>query len=68
MSFKPQIKKCRCGNTFEPRIWHKIIMLIRGEYVWTCNQCGSRYEFILVNHVVKNKSYYNDLKGLWKNG
>ena len=68
MSSNPKIKKCRCGNTFEPRIWHKIVMLVKGYYIWTCNNCQNQYKFVLINHVVKVETVNVDKKELWKHG
>lgn len=49
----PKIQYCQCGCSWTPGTYHKIMMLLKGEYVWTCPQCQSRLTFKLIHHVVK---------------
>ena len=49
----PKLQYCKCGCSWSPGTYHKIMMLLKGEYVWTCPQCQSRLTFKLMHHVVK---------------
>lgn len=58
---------CKCSWT--PGTIHKIWMLLFGEYVRTCPQCGTRMTFKLMNHVVKVNTREIKNKGeVWRNG
>lgn len=49
----PKLQYCKCGCSWSPGTYHKIMMLLKGEYVWTCPRCQSRLTFKLMHHVVK---------------
>ena len=49
----PKIQYCQCGYQWIPGTYHKIMMLLKGEYVWTCPKCQARITFQLIGHVVK---------------
>jgi hypothetical protein len=49
----PKLQYCKCGYSWTPGTYHKIMMLLKGEYVWTCPRCQSRLTFPLIGHVVK---------------
>lgn len=65
----PTLQYCStCGMTWKPRLHHKILMLIRGEYSRTCPQCQTVMRFKLMHHVVKTET--RGLKNrdrIWKN-
>ena len=50
----PELHYCRCGETWKPKLPHKIIMLIFGKYDHRCPICNDIMTFELVHHVVKN--------------
>lgn len=64
----PKLQYCRCGYYFKPSVFMKIVMLIKGRYIWTCPQCRAELELVLVNHVVCVKRKENMDKEIWKNG
>ena len=69
MGIDPTLQYCRCGYTWTPGTYHKLIMLVRGGYTYQCPQCLSTMEFRLVHHVVKVNTESIKSKGeLWKNG
>ena len=49
----PKIQYCQCGYEWEPKLYHKMVMLVFGRYVWTCPHCQARVTFQLIGHVVK---------------
>lgn len=49
----PKIQYCQCGYEWEPKLYHKVLMLVFGGYVWTCPHCQARVTFCLIGHVVK---------------
>ena len=53
MKVDPLLNYCQCGHTFKFRKYHKILMLLRGEYKYRCPQCQTMMTFKLMNHVVK---------------
>ena len=63
----PKNQYCNCGRVWQPKLIHKIIMLVFGEYTYTCS-CGCRLKFKLIHHVVKVRSEKLDKKELWKRG
>lgn len=64
----PNSQHCTdCGKIWKPRLYHRIIMLICGEYTYSCS-CGCRMKFRLIHHVVKVSSEKLDKKELWKRG
>lgn len=67
MSLDPKVHFCRCGYTWKPRLYHKVVMLLRGEYLWQCPRCQSVMRFRLMNHVVKVGSKKMNEK-IWRNG
>jgi len=69
MGIDPKLQYCRCGMTFTPGIYHKLLMLLFGGYSWRCPQCHSVLKFRLVYHVVKveTESIRNRDK-VWRNG
>jgi LSD1 subclass zinc finger protein len=67
MGIDPKLHYCQCGQTFKPGIYHKLLMLFRGEYSWRCPHCQSVSKFRLVYHVVKIGSKPNkDRMELWQ--
>lgn len=64
----PKLQTCTCGCSWTPGTIHKIIMLLCGEYVWTCPQCQSKLTFKLMNHVVKTRTEKVLNERIWKNG
>ena len=63
----PKNQYCKCGRVWQPKLHHKILMLVFGEYTHTCS-CGNRLKFKLIHHVVKIESENLDKKELWKRG
>lgn len=64
-----RMQYCRCGYSFIPSFFMKLLMLVRGEYNMTCPQCGSVMKFVLVNHVVKTGVIENkNREKLWEYG
>lgn len=63
----PEHQYCNCGRVWQPKLHHKIWMLVFGEYTHTCN-CGCRMKFHLIHHTVKIESENVDKKELWKRG
>lgn len=60
---------CNCGYCFQPSLYQKLIMLIWGEYVFTCPRCHSKLKFILVHHVVKvGTDTIKNPEKVWKRG
>ena len=49
----PKTQYCRCGYTWKPGTYHKLIMLLRGVYRYQCPRCLTTTEYRLVHHVVK---------------
>ncbi len=64
MVVDPVVQYCSCGHVFKPRVEHKIIMLMEGEYRHVCPDCGVVMVFELMNHVVKVDTLEN--KDKWK--
>ena len=65
----PKLQYCPCGNTFQPKTHHKLIMLIKDDYTWTCPQCGAKLKFRLINHVVKlDTVVIKNKKKIWRKG
>ena len=65
----PKNQYCKCGRVWQPRLHHKILMLIFGTYTRTCPQCGTRLTFKLANHVVKIQTEtIKDKEEVYKNG
>ena len=58
---------CRCGHTFKLRGWQKLLMMVRGQYVYTCPHCHSRMTFKLIYHTVKVDTENMD-EEIWENG
>ncbi|MBR3213138.1 MAG: hypothetical protein IKF79_01365 [Methanosphaera sp.] len=57
MSIDPKSFKCNnCNSTWKPRTYHRLVMLVRGEYSRKCPQCGTVMKFRLVHHVVRLSS------------
>jgi len=54
----PRLVWCKCGYHFKPNAWHKIIMLLRGEYVKTCPRCQGKLHLVLYNFVVCKRREY----------
>lgn len=52
VSINPKELNCTCGYRFVPSLFEKIIMLVFGEYVKRCPQCGCRMNLKLISHVV----------------
>ena len=54
LGIDPRLQYCtNCGQTWKPNTYHKIVMLVRGEYTRTCPQCQTKMKFRLMHHVVK---------------
>ena len=70
MSIDPKLQRCTsCGMTFRPGTYHRILMLIRGEYSWRCPRCHSVLKFRLIHHVVKVDTIsIKNRSSIWKNG
>ena len=68
VKMNPRLQGCKCGYHFTPSLFMKIVMLIRGKYVWNCPRCQSELELVLVNHVVCVNRKDNMNKEIWKNG
>ena len=69
VGFDPKLQYCKCGMTFTPGTYHKLLMLLFGEYSWRCPRCHSVLKFRLISHVVKveTESIKNRDK-VWRNG
>ena len=69
MTIDPTLEYCNCGLTWRPKLYHKILMLVFGEYTRTCPRCGTRLTFKLANHVVKIRTEtIKDKEEVYKNG
>ena len=68
MTIDPKLHHCKCGMTWKPKTYHKIIMLVRGEYTRKCPRCGAVMKFRLIGHVVKVSSKKVLDEEIWKNG
>lgn len=68
MPIDPRRKYCRCGYSWTPGLYEKLIMLIRGEYVKTCPRCQSNLHLVLVHHVVVKEREYNLDESIWRKG
>ena len=68
MSIDPKLHHCKCGLTWRPGTYHKIIMLLFGSYSWRCPRCQTVMKFRLIGHVVKVDTETVDKESLWRNG
>ena len=68
ISMDPKVHYCKCGCSWSPGTFHRIIMLLRGHYTYRCSRCGTVMKFVLVHHVVKIESESIDKTELWRNG
>ena len=69
MVIDPKLHYCQCGCSWTPGTYHKIVMLLRGDYVRRCPQCGTIMRFVLVNHVVKVETKtIKDRDRVYRNG
>ena len=66
MPIDPTLEHCSCGYSWRPGTLSKIVMLVKGEYVWTCPQCQSRLTFKLIHHVVKVDTKRVLDESIWK--
>lgn len=66
----PKLEYCTtCKCSWRPGLLHKLIMLITGEYIYTCPQCQTRMQYKLIHHVVKTGTEPNkDRMELWRRG
>ena len=66
----PKVIFCTgCGLSWKPKLRHKLVMLIFGEYTRTCPQCSTRMTFRLINHVVKvDTETIKNRSEVYKNG
>ena len=66
----PKLEYCTtCKCSWRPGLLHKLIMLITGEYIYTCPQCQTRMQYKLIHHVVKTKTEpVKDKSRLWRRG
>ena len=65
----PCLIYCQCGQySFEPSLWMRLIMLLRGSYTVTCPQCQARMRIIMVHHEVCIERKNNMNKEIWQNG
>jgi len=66
----PKLQYCTgCGMTWEPKWYHKLVMLLWGSYSRTCPRCGTVMNFRLVHHVVKvGTETIKNRDRVWKNG
>ena len=64
----PKLQFCKCGYSFTPSVFMKILMLLCGKYVMVCPRCGSRITLKLINHVVvvKRESVIDAI--VWERG
>ena len=51
----PKREYCKCGYSFIPSTYMKLIMLIRGRYVLTCPHCQSKLSLKMVHYVIVDK-------------
>ena len=64
----PCVHRCKCGVTFCPGVFHKVVMLVFGCYSWKCPQCGTVMRFRLIHHVVKvDMEVVKGRERLWRN-
>ena len=69
MGIDPLQHQCRCGCSWSPGTYHKLVMLLRGHYVHTCPRCQTRMTFRLIGHVVKVETVeVKNRSEVWKNG
>lgn len=65
----PKSQWCNCGYTFQPSVYQKVIMLIKGKYIYTCPKCHSKLKFVLIHHVVKvDASSIKNPEKIWRRG
>ena len=69
MGIDPKLQTCNyCHCSWKPKLHHKILMLIFGEYTRKCNQCGAVMKFRFIGHVVKVDSVKVLNERIWENG
>ena len=68
MGIDPTLHYCTCGCSWRPGTYHKIIMLLFGEYSRKCPQCQTVMKFMFVGHVVKVDSKRVLNERIWENG
>ena len=66
MNLDPKVQYCRCGYQWLPKWYHKIFMLIFGEYNRRCPQCNSVMTFELIHHVVKINTEKGRCSEIWR--
>ena len=65
----PKLHRCKCGMRFRPGVFHRVLMLVFGEYSWRCPRCHTVLKFRLVHHVVKTDVVMIKERDLiWKKG
>lgn len=64
----PKIQYCQCGYHWLPKWYHKLVMLLRGQYIFICPCCQSRITFVLIGHVVKIDTVKVLDERIWKKG
>ena len=64
----PKLKYCSCGYTFHVSTLQELRMLLIGDTIITCPQCGNRMRFRLVYHTVKVDSKRVLNEQIWENG
>lgn len=66
--FNPKLQSCNyCGYGWMPRLYHKLVMLVRGRYVFICPKCHAVLVYRLIGHVVKVEHKPAD-KSIWRKG
>ena len=69
MGIDPCRHYCPCGCSWRPGTYHKLLMLLFGEYSWRCPRCHTRLKFRFIGHVVKVETIeVKNRKEIWKNG
>ena len=67
--YDPRLQRCKCGYSFIPSTFMKVIMLVKGEYVKTCPRCQSRMRLKMIHHIVKVDTVsIKNRDEMWKNG
>ena len=55
-----------CGYSFIPTLYMKIILLIKGEYIYTCPQCQGKLYLKMTSFVFVKKREKIDKTELWR--
>lgn len=64
----PKLEFCSCGYCFEPTLFMKIIILVKGSYVKRCPKCQCNLVLQMSSFVYVNERKHNLDKNIWRRG